>query len=227
MSNQFDITALQNVLNYRFQDPALALEAMTHPSVENQPNYQRLEFLGDRILGLEIAAWLYQDYPAEREGVLSRKLTALVRKETLAEVCVSSGLAPFIVMNRSAKSVGGKNNPAILSDVVEAILAAMHLDGGEEDARSFIRTHWKNRIHNVAVKDPKTALQEFVQKQGYQPPQYTMIDRTGPDHAPSFVVEAEVDGLDKAEGVGPSKKQAEYQAASHLLAQLTKKETTE
>ncbi len=215
-----DIEAVEAILNHRFGDRDLLITALTHPSMENLPNYQRLEFLGDRILGLLIAEWLYDTYPSEREGVLSKKLTALVRKETLSDVCLETGLSGYIIMDKSASSVGGKNNPAILSDVVEAVLAAMYLDGAMAPAKDFIRTHWSKRIDQVAKKDAKTALQEYVQGRGYQPPIYETVDRTGPDHAPSFVIEARVEGLNSATGKGSAKKEAQTNAAAALLKKL-------
>jgi ribonuclease-3 len=215
------IVKVEAITRHKFKDSTLVIEALTHPSIEGRPNYQRLEFLGDRVVGLAIAEMLYSHYPADKEGSLSRKLTTLVRREGLSAVCVEIGLNELIQMDSSAKLNGGLDNPAIQCDVMESIVGAMYIDGGYDVVYAFINSHWEERLtEEGAIKDPKTALQEFVQGKGFPPPTYTMLEQTGPDHAPEFIIEVKIDGLGIATANGRSKKQGELTAAETLLSEL-------
>lgn len=217
-------TSAEDALDYRFADPSLLQQALTHRSVEaaGGPDYERLEFLGDRVLALVVTELLMQGYPEEREGALARRLAALVRQETLAAVAREIGLGRFVRLSRGEAEGGGRDNEAILADVCEAVIAAIYRDGGLEAARRFIAGHWQPRVHATGAPpmDAKTALQEWAQARGLALPSYLVVARTGPDHAPAFTVRVEIAGGPSAEGHGPSKRVAEQAAATRLLAVL-------
>lgn len=180
--------------------------------------YERLEFLGDRVLGLILADMLYHHFPAENEGDWAMRFTLLAQEKTLAEIAKQIGLPKRLITTDNAL----RQNNSILSDVCEALIAALYLDQGMEKARQFVQTWWTpllNRSHET-IKDAKSALQEWAQKH-QKMPQYTVINRIGPDHAPLFTIEAKIDGFGKAQAVGSSKKEAEQNAAKQLLTQLT------
>ena len=209
-------------LGHDFVRPELLLEALTHPSVAGRPHNQRLEFLGDRVLGLVIAeALIGQDAEAD-EGQLAPRLNALVRKETCAEVAAEIGLGAALRMGRSEMLTGGRRKTALLGDAMEAVIAAVYLDGGLEAARGAILRHWGGRIAAVRAQPPdaKTALQEWAQARGLKPPVYADLERTGPDHAPVFLVEVRLEDGRAARGQAPSKRAAQQAAAEVLLARL-------
>lgn len=211
-------------LGYRFRDPGLAQTALTHRSGagQNENTYERLEFLGDRVLALVIADLLYETYPNEEEGALAKRLVALVRRETLADVASDIGLAPDIRLSRGEEDAGGRNNPAILADVCEALIGAIYRDGGIEPARTFIRDHWTARMSATVTppKDAKTTLQEWAQGQGMELPVYTEFSRTGPDHAPIFDIQVSVGAFPPERAEAPTKRAAEQKAAERLLRRL-------
>jgi ribonuclease III len=210
-------------LGYAFSDPALFLEALTHPSMGSRPHNQRLEFLGDRVLGLVIAEALLAQDRAAVEGTLAPRLNAMVRKETCAEVAIAIGLGDVLRMGRSEMLSGGRRKTAILGDAMEAVIAAVYLDGGLEAARACILRHWAARIAEAQIAqtvDAKTMLQEWAQARGLQPPAYLDLDREGPDHAPVFTVEARLADGRCARGQAPSKRAAQQLAAEALLAGL-------
>lgn len=211
-------------LGYRFRDSGLAQTALIHRSAaaQREGTYERLEFLGDRVLALVIADLLYEAYPAEDEGALAKRLVAMVRRETLAEVASSIGLAPLIRLSRGEEDAGGRENPAILADVCEALIGAIYRDGGIEPARTFIRDNWTALMSAIVKppKDAKTTLQEWAQGQGMELPEYTELSRSGPDHAPVFVIQVTVDGLPPEQGEAPTKRTAEQIAAERLLRRL-------
>lgn len=213
---------MTSLAGYSFSKPSLLDEALTHPSLSGTYNYQRLEFLGDRVLGLSIAGWLLEAYPAEAEGKLNRRFTALVRKETLAQLSVKLGIADALKLTPGAESEGTRNKEAVLADVCESFIGAMYLDAGFDVVDAFIRKHWIPLIDldTQGVKDHKTKLQEWCQARGKSLPAYTVIDRTGPDHSPIFTIEAAVEGVAAAQASGGSKKTAEQDAAAALLEQL-------
>ena len=214
------------VLGHRFGDPALLEQALTHPSATSpvRPDNQRLEFLGDRVLGLIVAEALLEVYPGEAEGTLAPRFNALVRRETLADVALEIGLGDYLRLGRSEATGGGRRKMAILADAMEAVIAALFLDGGAEGgmavARRFILSRWHGRIEapEKAPMDAKTRLQEWAQARGMAPPAYAVTGREGPDHAPHFSVEARLETGETARGQAASKKQAEQAAAAALLA---------
>ncbi|RMF75418.1 MAG: ribonuclease III [Alphaproteobacteria bacterium] len=216
--------ALAELTGHRFRDLTLARTALTHPSLEGVEHYERLEFLGDRVLGLIIAHWLFDRFPSDSEGRLNRRLTALVRKETLAEIARAIGLDAFIAVADNARAAGVQQQANVLADVLEALVAALYLDGGLTVATDFVRRHWKDRIDQDIglLRDPKSALQEWAHAHHVPPPVYELLAQSGPDHAPRFTVEARLAELDKtARGEAGSKRAAEQEAARRLLDMLT------
>jgi ribonuclease-3 len=215
---------LQALAGHRFTRPELLVRALTHPSAASaaRPDNQRLEFLGDRVLGLAIAEALLQIYPEEAEGTLAPRLNALVQRDTLAEVASGIGLGDALRLGRSESLGGGRRKKAILADAMEAVIAALYLDGGPEVARRFVLDLWRERIEapDTAPVDAKSLLQQWAQGRGQTPPDYVEIGREGPDHAPRFTIEARLDSGEAALGEAASKRQAEQVAASALLKRL-------
>lgn len=215
---------LTGILDYDFNDPDLARVALTHRSAAGRgdPTYERLEFLGDRVLALVIADLLYEHYPREEEGALAKRLVALVRRETLADVAEKLELGPSIVLSKGEEEAGGRGNPAILADVCEALIGAIFRDGGLGPARQFIERHWHPIMasEKTPPKDAKTTLQEWAQGNGFDLPSYTTVGRSGPDHAPCFTIEVTVDKFPPQRAEGASKRIAEQAAAELLLQSL-------
>jgi len=214
---------LEKSIGYVFKDKDLAMRALTHSSYgdgrRKTPDYERLEFLGDRVLGLMTAEKLYF-LSGEKEGTLARRLNALVRKETCARISRRLGIGEALLISPSEEKQGGREKTSILGDACESILGAIYLDGGFPAAQTFFDKHWKNDIDavtNKSMKDPKTALQEKASGESKALPVYTVLERSGPDHKPLFVIEVEVEGIGSAKGTGKSKKDAERYAAIHLL----------
>ncbi len=209
-------------LGHRFETPDLLVEALTHPSMMGGINNQRLEFLGDRVLGLVIAEALLAQDTAADEGQLAPRLNSLVRKETCAEVAMSLDLGAALRMGRSEMMSGGRRKMALLGDAMEAVIAAVYLDGGFDAARKLILRHWGNRIGaaRASAQDAKTALQEWAQGRGQRPPTYADLGREGPDHAPEFSVVVRLEDGQEAEGRASSKRAAQQLAAEALLARL-------
>lgn len=216
-----DRAALKRLLGHEFRDAALLDEALTHPSAATgaRPDNQRLEFLGDRVLGLCIAEALLEAYPGSAEGELAPRLNALVRREALADVATDIGLGAHLRLGRSEAISGGRRKAAILADATEAVIAALYLDGGYDAARRFISAHWHARLHDLrsAPSDAKTQAQEWAQARHLAPPAYRLLERAGPDHAPVFTVEAALETGETATGRARSKKMAEQEAATALL----------
>ncbi len=215
---------LEQRLGHRFSSQDLLLQAVTHssaiaPSKRTAKSYQRLEFLGDRVLGLVVADLLHTRMPAANEGDLSRALNALVRKETCAEVARDIGVGPYLQLGDAEARTGGAEKSAILADVTEALIGAIFLDAGFEVAATFVTREFGSRIDPSATRraDAKTALQEWAQGRGLEPPSYEELERTGPDHAPSFIIAVVVTGFAPAQAEGSSKKLAEHQAAEAFL----------
>jgi ribonuclease-3 len=222
-------------LGYRFTQPELLTEALTHPSaLDAAPRrrgrqravrghgYERLEFLGDRVLGLVIAELLWRRYDTEPEGALTRRLAALVRRETVARVAETIGLDRFLILSRSEAAAGAARNSGILADACEAVIAAIYVDGGFEAARGFILRCWEPLLGEMPAppRDPKTSLQEWAQGRGLGLPVYRVIETSGPDHGRRFTVGVEVRG-DQASATASSKRAAEVAAAATLLDKLT------
>lgn len=224
---------LAEVLGHQFSRPALLTEALTHRSVlsakaAEQNSYERLEFLGDRVLGLIIANLLFAHYPDESEGQLARRFNALVQGETLATVAESIGLGPYLILAPSEEQAGGRANRSLLADVCEAVIAALYLDGGLPVAEAFIARYWLPLLTAKARprRDAKTRLQEWAQSRGLPLPIYHTIGREGPAHSPRFAIRVAVEGMGTAEGRGGSKRVAEQHAAGELLARLAPPEDT-
>lgn len=208
-------------LGYRFKKPQLLDEALTHVSAPNSggQSYQRLEFLGDRVLGLAIAEMLYETFPGAPEGELSRRLAELVRRESCAEIAVAWDVGPYLKLGAGEAHSGERRNPTILADVCEAIIGAVFLDGGYESAKDLVQRSFKELVAapRRPLRDPKSALQEWAQGRGLPPPTYTVVEQTGPDHAPKFRVMVKVKGGESDFGLGTSKRIAEQAAARSLL----------
>lgn len=202
-------------------------EALTHPSAASpaRPSYERLEFLGDRVLNLLIAEALLGRHPRDTEGQLALRLNALVRRETVAGVAVALGLGPHLHLARAEAVAGGRRRETILCDSMEAVIAAIFLDCGLDAARDTVRRLWgpllEGQGRTAVAQDAKTALQEWAQARGMPPPRYTTVARSGPDHAPQFVVEACLQSGQSARGTAASKRAAEQAAAGALLSELS------
>lgn len=227
-----DHDVLTEALAHRFADPALLREALTHPSTDPQDRggarfgYERLEFLGDRVLGLAVAEWLLVRFPNEPEGSLAKRHTALVRRETLAQIARDIHLGEHLILSPGEAESGGRGNEAILADACEAVIAALYLDGGFEAARRFIRNAFTAAIDRdeLPPQDAKTELQEWAQARGLPLPDYGTVSRSGPDHRPLFEVQVTIAGHPPATASGSSKRVAERQAATLLLARLRSRE---
>lgn len=200
------------------------IAALTHSSVNNpgKIDNQRLEFLGDRVLALVISDALLQADPMAREGQLAPRLNVLVKKETCAQIATKIGLGSALLMGRSEMISGGRQKTAILGDAMEAVIAAIYIDGGLENARLSIFELWKEILKEAPQKsfEAKSFLQEWVQARGMRPPAYREIKRMGPDHAPVFHVEVSLDSGEKALGTAASKRAAEQEAAKTMLGRL-------
>ncbi len=207
---------------YEFADGGLLEQALTHSGAENQ----RLEFLGDRVLGLVIADALLERYPERDEGALARQLNSLVRKETCADVARGLGLDNLMLTGQTTRRSQAQASINVLGDLCEAVIAAIFLDGGLEAAKKFIISHWQPLFERFseARRDAKSLLQEKAVASGFAPPAYVEISRSGPDHAPRFVIEARVEGLGEARGEGASKRKAQQAAAGALLKALESRE---
>lgn len=185
-----------------------------------QYDNERLEFIGDRVLGLAIAEMLHEAHPSANEGELARRYNRLVRGAACSIVARRIGLGPFLILSESEDESGGREKETILADAVEALLGAVFVEAGFDVARRVVRNLWGAQIEELphAVVDPKSALQEWAQGHGLELPEYVAISRTGPDHAPHFITEVHIAGRKPARGEGASKRQAEQAAASALLA---------
>ncbi|MFN3232109.1 MAG: ribonuclease III [Alphaproteobacteria bacterium] len=217
-----DFEALYEVIGHRFADPGLLVEAFTHPSCDGPHNYQRLEFLGDRVLGASIAMRLLEEYPDFDEGNLAIRYNELVRRKTLAKIAKDLQLDTHLRLSPGENDSGGRDKPAILADCCEALIGALFLDAGFDAARAFVDRQWTDLVTAVADtgKDAKTRLQEWAQGRGLATPSYQEVSRTGPAHEPEFVVSVVVGKEYQARGVGGSKRNAEQAAARTLLEQI-------
>ncbi len=216
-----DLATVEAALGYRFTDGRLLDMALTHRSLGEGHN-QRMEFLGDSVLGLLIAELLYELSPAEAEGDLSKRLVSLVNGEQLADIARRIGLGAQLAMSPSEEDQGGRDNRSNLEDACEALLGAVYLDGGLEAARGIITRFWKPFAVEMKSppKDAKTALQEWAQARGLPLPEYVVLSADGPSHAPQFVIEVRVDGCEPLRAEAGNKKQAERLAAQALLAAI-------
>jgi len=220
-------------IGHVFARPELLTEALTHPSAITlrrqgrrrtavQHGYERLEFLGDRVLGLVIAELLWRRFDDEPEGDLTRRMTHLVQRNALARVALAIGLDRHLTLSRSEAAAGAARNPGILADVCEAVIAAIYVDAGFDAAAEFIQRWWAPLIAEMddPPSDPKTALQEWAQARGLGLPTYRLVATSGPDHAPLFTVAARVAEFAEADATGPSKRAAEAGAAATLMRRL-------
>ena len=219
------MTELEEHLGYTFADKALLRRALTHASANTDASNERLEFLGDRVLGLICAEELYARYPKDAEGGLALKFNALARRETCAAAAEAAGLAEHIILAKAEAGSGGRRKVAILAGACEALIAALYLDGGMTAARKFVDRYWTEAFAALGtdMRDPKTVLQEWAQsRKGNDAPVYTQIARQGPDHAPHFEVRVSVVGKEPETGAGGSKREAEQDAARKMLEKLGK-----
>jgi ribonuclease III len=219
-----DLRAFQARIGHRFSNPELLVRALTHSSLSSptRADNQRLEFLGDRVLGLVMATALLDHDSEATEGQLAPRFNALVRKETCADVAREIDLGSVLKLGRSEMLSGGRRKAALLGDAMEAVIAAVYRDAGFDAAGAVIRKLWGDRITSVEsdARDAKTALQEWAQARGQHPPTYVELDRTGPDHAPVFTIAARLQNGQQAQATAASKRQAEQVAAGALLAQM-------
>ena len=216
--------ALEAKLGHRFRTPDLLTEALTHASIATRarPDNQRLEFLGDRVLGLIIAEALLAEDLEATEGQIAPRFNALVRKETCAEIAAGIGIGEAMVLGRSEAISGGRRKTALLGDAMEAVIAAVYRDAGFEAARKVVLHHWNSHIRTAAedARDAKTTLQEWAQARGLSPPEYREVARSGPDHAPVFTIEAILENGVSARAEASAKRTAQQAAAQAILAKL-------
>lgn len=212
---------LEALLGARPRDLAPYERALTHGS-QAAANYERLEFLGDRVLGLVIAEWLFERFPDEPEGALSKRLNALVSGAVCAEIARAHGVAAQLRLGKQALGDGAADSDNVLGDVIEALIGALYLEHGLNAARAAVRRLWGDRIasHARAPQHPKSALQEWAAAHQRRPPDYEVVERAGPHHAPRFTVKVSIGKLAEASASGSSKQEAETAAAAALLHQL-------
>jgi len=222
-----ELELLFEALGHAFADPQLLVEALTHPSAMARSgalrrSYERMEFLGDRVLGLVVAELLWRRFPDEAEGELTRRHAGLVRRDALVEVARAIELGRFVILSAGEAQAGARDNSSVLADVCEAVIAALYLDGGLEVARRFVQQHWEPRIQATVAppRDAKTALQEWAQGRGQGLPVYETVSVQGPAHKRVFTVSAQVEGAERATASGSSKRAAETAAAAELLVLL-------
>jgi ribonuclease-3 len=221
---QGPLEVLAGELGHSFADPRLLEEALTHRSAARSDGYrfgnERLEFLGDRVLGLVIADLLLESFPDAPEGELARRLTALVRREALEEVSRALDLGRFLQLSEGEARTGGHRNTGLQANACEALIGALYLDGGMAAAVAFIHKYWQPLLVAAAapVRDPKTRLQEWAQARALALPDYRVVAETGPAHEPQFTIEVSVDGLAPVRAKAGTKRRAEQEAAEALLA---------
>lgn len=214
-------TWLTDTLGQPPRDLSLYERALTHGS-HGSTSYQRLEFLGDRVLGLTVAHWLYTRFPDEPEGKMSARFNSIVTGVACANVARAIGVAPYLRLGKQARDDGGAASDNILGDVTEALIGALYLDHGMAAADAFIRAHWHERVEGQAKapRHPKSALQEWAAAHNRRAPTYTLVDRSGPHHAPQFTVLVSIGPAGEATATGTSKQEAETAAAAALFKQL-------
>lgn len=223
-----NLSRLQEKIGYVFSRPYLLTQALTHPSLGGQdvtaasPGYEKLEFLGDRVLGLVIADKLIKKFPDEGEGDIAKRHTGVVQRKALARVAHEIDLGDALRLSQGEKDSGGRHKETILADALEALIAAIYLDGGMVPVTHFIQHYWEPLIAEDAAppEDPKTSLQEWAQAQEKPLPHYETVAQSGPAHAPVFKVRVSVDGLEPVTASGSSKRDAEKEAARLLLERI-------
>lgn len=218
---------LEEKIGYKFKNASLLEEALTHPSLSHDQknksiiNYERLEFLGDSVLGMLVAELLINIFPDEQEGALAKRHSWLVKGETLTKIGEAVDIGSALLMTSGEEQTGGRQTASNLENAVEALIGALYLDGGLEVAKGFVQKYWFSLAKQVQEppKDPKTALQEWVQAKGLPLPSYKVLSAEGPDHAPIFTVELKVKGYPVLTGEGTTRKRAEKKIASLFLEQ--------
>jgi ribonuclease III len=215
---------LEAQTGYRPNNLGLFELALTHSS-KSERNYERLEFLGDRVLGLATASWLYELFADEPEGKLSRRLNVLVSRATCSEIARDIGVPEQMRLGKQAREDGAQDSDNVLGDVVEALIGAIFLDSGFERAEHVVQRLWASRVGELerAPKHPKSSLQEWAAANDHRPPTYELVGRSGPHHAPSFIVEVSIRHVGEARGEGLSKQDAETAAAEALLERVRPK----
>ncbi len=213
------VEKFQEIIGYSFRDGDLLRVALIHSSTGSDENYERLEFLGDRVLGLVIASLLFEKFPNENEGDLAKRLAFLVQGETLAKLSAQILLGDYIVLSDAERDAGGAENDHILADVFESVIGAIYLDGGIEPCHALIRGQWKGILGEMKTppQHPKTAIQEWAQGQGLPLPIYEIIAQSGPDHAPIFEVKLIVKGHNFITASGKSRAEAEKLVAEKFM----------
>jgi ribonuclease-3 len=219
------VAELEKILCYSFADRSRLQLALTHSSLKqsrNDPSYERLEFLGDRVLGLIIAELMLEKFPSAAEGKLAPRLAALVSGATLADVARSIDLGTFILMTDGEAAAGTNARDSVLADCCEAVIGALYIDGGLDAPRDFIRRVWEPLVQEVEPRVAKSELQEWLQGRGLPLPEYKVVECEGPSHNPVFTVELNVSGQGPVRATGPSKRAAELRAAGEMLQLIGK-----
>jgi len=219
------LAAAARILDHDFSRPELLVEALTHPSAKaGRGCFERLEFLGDRVLGLIVADMLLEAFPKDKEGPLAKRFVALVRRRALADIAARLDIGALLHLSKGEEDSGGRGNPSLLADAIEALLGALYLDAGLAPAEAFVRRHWTELMEaaDSPPEDSKTRLQEWVQAAGGALPAYTTTGEEGPAHDPVFEVEVSVAGHPPVKGRGRSKRAAEQAAAGAMLATVVK-----
>lgn len=218
------LSDLQQTIQHQFGDPQLLVAAMTHASTGAGANYERLEFLGDRVLSLVMAELLYAHFPQEAEGDLAKRHAALVQGALLAVIAREIKLGDYLILSDSERAGGGADNENMLADGLEALFGALYLDAGLAPCAALIERLWGERVNILSAppQDPKTALQEWAQQRGLPLPLYELTERSGPDHAPQFTLSVTVQGFKPVQATGNTRRAAEKESARILLAELKK-----
>jgi len=221
-----DLKALEKLLSHSFNDPKLLLMALTHSSTGAHYNYERLEFLGDRVLGLAVSETLYKKFPNEPEGHLAKRLAALVQGTFLAQISREMGLGAYIQFSESEAAAGGAENDNILADVFESVIGALYLDSDYETCRALIQKLWGEHFETMKKppQHPKTRLQEWAQSNSLPLPQYKIANQSGPDHAPIFEIALSIEGYETVSVSGPSRQETEKRAAAAFIEKHLKDE---
>ena len=219
VSDAMPLKTLEDKIGHQFKNPALLNEAVTHSSTGEESNYERLEFLGDRVVGLVIAEQLYARFPDEPEGHMAKRLAALVQGEMLASIAQEMDLGAYINFSDAEEAAGGAQNDNILADVFESIIGALYLDAGYEACQTVLLKLYDGRFDQMKAppQHPKTSLQEWAQGQSFALPEYEITAQDGPDHAPEFEITLSVEGYPPMSARGRSRQQAEKEVALKFL----------
>ncbi len=224
MADINQINLIEEIIGYRFSDTELLKRALTHASVSQDKSYERLEFLGDRVLSLTMAHLLYDAFPDENEGDLAKRHAALVQRKTLYTVAKELKISTHVLLSNNEAETGGRKKEAILADIIESLLGAVYLEGGYDKASTIVKTLFEHHVHafKAPPQDSKTRLQEYAQKLSRPLPTYKVVNQTGPSHAPEFEIEVFVEGLPTRRAKDKSKQKAQKRAADLLLKEIDK-----